>query len=91
MANYRQLTTGTLGASNSCPQCYTTLVLCYSASGPTDLCCGSSNTAIVYVPAGQTFNSGTSSDANTLYATSDFQSVAPDGWYSDNTNNCGTP
>lgn len=91
MANYRQLTNAGLGTSASCPNCYTMLSLCYSASSASDLCCNTSTGVLVYVPAGQTFNTGTSSDATTLYQDSALTQVAPNGWYSDNTNNCSIP
>ncbi len=88
MANYRQLTSSGLGTSASCPSCYTTLSLCYSAVSATDLCCGNPTSVFRYVPAGQTF-----ATATTLYSNTALTNVAPAGWYSDDTNNCigGTP
>lgn len=91
MANYRQLSGTSLGNSASCPSCYTALYLCYSAVSAADLCCNASTGVTVYVPAGQTFNSGTSSDATTLYSNTALTQVAATGWYSDDTANCGTP
>lgn len=88
MANYRQLTASGLGTSASCPQCYTTLSLCYSALSATDLCCNNPQSVFVYVPAGETF-----ATATTLYSDTGLTQVASAGWYSDDTNNCigGTP
>jgi len=86
MANYRELSGTTLGNSASCPSCYTALYLCYSAVSAADLCCNTSTGVTRYVPAGQNF-----ANATTLYSDTALTQVAAAGWYSDDTNNCGTP
>jgi len=86
MANYRELSGTTLGNPASCPSCYTALYLCYSAVSAADLCCNTSTGVTRYVAAGQNFG-----NATTLYSDTALTQVAPAGWYSDDTNNCGTP
>jgi hypothetical protein len=80
MANYRQQTSGSLLAEDTCLACFSELSLCYSAT-ESDLCCGTSSNSVVYVAgSGITTLAGVTGD---LFTTSDLTTKAADGYYSD--------
>ena len=80
MPNYRQQTTGNLGAVSACASCFSQLTLCYSATEP-GLCCGTPSQSIVYVAgAGVTT---LASVTGFLYTTSALTTKAANGYYSD--------
>lgn len=79
MSNYRQQTGSSLLGSNNCPNCYTTLSLCYSSTSASNVCCNLTTPVTVYVPVGETF-----ANASNLYASAALSggSLAPAGYYS---------
>ena len=79
MPTYRQQTGSTLTSVTTCPNCYTTLSLCYSSTSASDVCCNSMTSVIVYVPAGETF-----ANASNLYASTALSggALAAAGYYS---------
>ena len=80
MPNYRQQTSGNLGAVSACASCFSQLTLCYSATEP-GLCCGTPTQSIVYVAgAGVTT---LASVTGLLYTTSALTTQAAVGYYSD--------
>lgn len=84
MATYRQQTGATLGTSQTCATCSTSLSLCYSAVINT-LCCGTSTAATVFVASGATF-----ATAVNLYSDPALTTLATAGYYSANAS-CSTP
>jgi len=78
MANYRQQTGNTLGASAACPSCSVSISLKYDATDADGLCCGTPSTVTVYVPTGTTF-----ATATTLYQDNALTTAAAAGFYSD--------
>jgi len=80
MPNYRQQTSGGLGAVSVCASCFSQLTLCYSAT-ESGLCCGTPTQSIVYVAgAGVTT---LASVTGLLYTTSALTTQAAVGYYSD--------
>ena len=82
MPNYRQQTTGNLGAVSVCASCYSTLTLCYSAT-ESGLCCGTPSPSVVYV-AGAGITT-LASVTGLLYTTPALTTQAAVGYYSDDT------
>ena len=80
MPNYRQQTSGGLGAASACASCFSQLTLCYSAT-ESGLCCGTPTQSVVYVagPGITTLASVT----GLLYTTSALTTQAAVGYYSD--------